>query len=99
MDTFDAEVIEIEDEYFLSLKMADGELRIPITKDEPGEIKQVFNLLILKLKRGPFNFSIKEEENGDIIYNVAKEYIGQLNSELSDIYRELQESDLLDSDG
>ncbi|MEW8030218.1 MAG: hypothetical protein AB2826_26730 [Candidatus Thiodiazotropha sp.] len=98
MDTYSAEVIEIDAEHFLSLKVDKNELKIPITKDEPVEIKKVFNSLILKLKKGPFNFSIKEKENGDIIYHVAKEYIEQLNSELNDIYKELEESDLLESD-
>lgn len=98
MDTYNAEVIEIDDEHFLNLKVEKDGLRIPITKDEPVEIKNVFNSLILKLKKGPFKFSIKEVENGDIIYQVAKEYIEQLNSELSDIYKELEESDLLESD-
>ena len=98
MDMYSAEVIEIDDDRFLSLKVDKDELRIPITKDEPVEIKKVFNALILKLKKGPFNFSIKEEENGDIIYHVTKEYIEQLNSELGDIYKELEESGLLKSD-
>jgi len=98
MDTYSADVIEIDSEHFLRFKVGNDELKIPITKDEPVEVKKVFNSLILKLKKGSFKFSIKEEENGDIIYHVAKEYIEQLNSELDDIYKELEESDLLEPD-
>ncbi|MDD5343391.1 MAG: hypothetical protein PHW12_03105 [Smithella sp.] len=70
---------------------------MPLTKDEPNEIKKVFNELILHLKEGPLNFTLKEVEDGDLIYHVAKEYIKQLNTELTEVYKELEAHQLLDS--
>jgi hypothetical protein len=39
---------------------------------------------------------MKEVEDGDLIYYVAKEYIKQLNTELSEVYKELEAHQLLD---
>ena len=97
MEMYKAEVIEEDSEHYLSLVIQGSVLNIPLTKDEPNEIKKVFNKLIVLLKKGQFSFSIEEKEDGDIIYNVAKEYLGQLNSELGDIYKELKDCDLLES--
>lgn len=96
METYNAEVIEIETESYLSFDVKGEKYNIPLTKDEPKEIKDVFNQLIVNLKKGPFNFSIPEKEDADIIYHVAKEYVDQLNTELSDIYKELEEYNLID---
>ena len=74
----------------LLLKMNDGDLKIPITKDQPKEIKSVFNELIKSLKNGPMKFQIEEVENGDIIYQIGKEYVNQLNSEIKKVYSELE---------
>ncbi len=96
METYNAEVIEKESEYYLSFDVKGEKYNIPLTKDEPNEIKEVFNQLIINLKKGPFNFSIPEKEDADIIYHVAKEYVDQLNTELHDIYKELEEYNLVD---
>jgi len=98
METHEAEVIEIDKEYYLSLKVMDNTLNIPITKDVPKEVQKVFNQLILSLKKGVFKFSLKEVEDGDIIYHVAKEYISQLNSEVMDVYKEMEGYGLLEVD-
>ena len=89
METHKAEIAEKEDEYYLVLKIQDKALNIPITKDLPKEVQNVFNQLIVSLKKGVFQFSIKKIEDGDIFYQVAKEYISQLNSELKDVYEEM----------
>lgn len=96
METHEA-IIKVDgSEQFISLKINNSILDIPLTKDEPNEIKNVFNKLILYLKKGPFNFRMKEKEDGDLIYHVAKEYIKQLNTELSEVYKELEAHQLLD---
>lgn len=96
METHEA-IIKVDgSEQFLSLKINESILDIPLTKDEPNEIKNVFNKLILYLRKGPFNFTMKEKEDGDLIYQVAKEYIKQLNTELSEVYKELEAHHLLD---
>jgi len=96
METYNAEVTENDSEYYLSFDVNGEKYKMPLTKDEPNDVKEVFNQLIIHLKNGPFNFTMLEKEDGDIIYHVAKEYLGQLNSELDDIYNELEEYDLID---
>ena len=96
METHEAVVISDGAEQFLSFKINGSILNLPLTKDEPNEIKNVFNELIKNLKKGPFIFSLAEKEDGDLIYEVAKEYIKQLNKELSEVYQELEEYQLLE---
>jgi len=95
METYNAEVIEKESEHYLSFDVDGEKYNMPLTKDEPNDVKNVFNQLIIHLKKGPFIFTMQEKEDGDIIYHVAKEYLDQLNSELGDIYKELEESNLI----
>ena len=97
MEKYNAVVIEEESEHFISLSVQDKKLKIPLTKDEPNEVKKVFNQLIVFLKKGLFNFTMEEKEDGDIFYHVAKEYVDQLNSELADIYKELTDCSLIES--
>ncbi|KMP10291.1 hypothetical protein UR09_06720 [Candidatus Nitromaritima sp. SCGC AAA799-A02] len=98
MVTHEADVIKIDEEYFLVLKLPDNKLKIAITQDLPKDVQKVFNDLIVSLKNGIFNFSLNEQEDKDIYYHVAKEYISQLNSELDEIYKEMKEYNLLDAD-
>jgi hypothetical protein len=98
METHEAIVTVDGSEQFLSLKINGFVLNLPLTRDEPNEIKNVFNELIKHLKKGAFNFSIAEKEDGDLIYEVAKEYIKQLNKELKDVYQELEAYQLLEQD-
>jgi len=95
METHEANVTEIDSEHYLLLKMNGRDLKIPITKDEPKEVKSVFDELIKSLKNGPMQFQIEEVENGDIIYQIGKEYIAQLNSEMKKVYDELNSYGLL----
>ena len=98
METHEAIVTINGSEQFLSFKINSSVFKLPLTNDEPNEIKIVFNELIKHLKKRPFNFSIAEKEDGDLIYEVAKEYIKQLNKELNEVYQELVEYQLLDQD-
>lgn len=98
MATHEAEIIKIDEEYFLALKLPDNKLEIAITQDLPKDVQKVFNELIVSLKNGVFSFSLKEQEQKDIYYDVAKEYISQLNSELDEIYKEMKECNLLNAD-
>lgn len=96
METLEAKVIVEGSEHILSLIVNDSTLKLPLTKDEPNEIKKVFNKLIIKLKKGAFKFTMAEKEDGDLIYHVAKEYIDQLNKELSEVYQELKDYHLIE---
>ena len=96
MEINNAVITTEDEEYHLDLQITGKNLKIPLTKDEPNEIKKVFNELITHLKRGQFNFVLEEKEDGDLVYHIAKEYIEQLNKELNDIYQELESYQLLD---
>jgi hypothetical protein len=98
MVTHEAEIIEVDKEYLLALKMPDNMLKIAITQDVPNDVKKVFNELISSLKNGVFKFALNEIEDKDIFYHVAREYISQLNSELNVIYKEMKEYNLLEAD-
>lgn len=97
METHEAKVIVEGSEHILSLNINDSTLKLPLTKDEPNEIKKVFNKLIIHLKKGAFKFNMAEKEDGDLIYHVAKEYIDQLNKELSEVYQELKDYHLIET--
>ncbi len=98
MVTHEADIIKIDKEYFLALNLQDNVLKIAITQDIPKDVQNVFNELILSLKNGVFKFLLKEQEDADIYYDIAKEYISQLNLELDNIYKEMNEYNLLDTD-
>lgn len=92
----EAIVTSIDSEQFLSLRISDANLKIPLTKDEPNEIKKVFNELITHLRKGLFKFKMEERKDGDLIYQVAKEYINQLNTDLEQVYQALKDYQLLE---
>jgi len=96
MDIHEAIVTSVDSEQFLSLKIGDADLKIPLTKDEPNEIKKVFNELIAHLRKGLFNFKMEEKKDGDLIYQVTKEYVKQLNKELGEVYQALEAYQLLE---
>ena len=91
-----ANIIDIEEERYLLLKIPEAECKIPITEDRPKDIQDVFNKLIFSLKKGLFQFELEESGEGDIIYHVGKEYISHLNSELKDVFDEMEGYDLLE---
>lgn len=72
----------------------DNPLKIDLSKDQPNEIKSIFNNLILRLKDGCFQFNL-EDDKEDLYFNICGEYIKQLNSELSAVYRQLSDYNLL----
>lgn len=94
----EAEIAKVDKEYLLALKIPNNTLKIAITQDVPKDVQKVFNELIVILKNGVFNFELKDVDDKDIFYHVAKEYISQLNSELDDIYKEMKEYNLLGPD-
>lgn len=79
----------------LIFSLPKNNLEIVLTEDKPNEVKKVFNQLILELKKGEFQFEL-EDTKEDLYYHISEEYISQLNSELSSIYSELEDYDLLE---
>tara|TARA_B110000908_G_scaffold168912_1_gene224864 strand:- start:187 stop:516 length:330 start_codon:yes stop_codon:yes gene_type:complete len=72
-----------------------NDLEINLTEDKPIVVKSVFNKLLLQLKKGEFQFEL-EDDKEDLFFHISSEYISQLNAELSSIYKELEDYDLLE---
>ena len=96
METYKASVVKEDEHCFLKLFLKEKTLSIPLTEDNPNAIKEVFNILILELKKGKIEFNY-EGHNQDLYSDVSKEYITQLNEELEEVYNELDSFDLLES--
>lgn len=79
----------------LVFSIGGNELQINLTEDKPIEVKSVFNKLLLELKKGEFEFEL-EDDKEDLFFHISTEYISQLNAELSSIYKELEDYDLLE---
>lgn len=94
METYNATVVNEDDDWFLVLSVDSDDMRIPLTRDEPLVIKTVFNKLILNLKEREFQFEAKIVGK-DLFSQIAKEYIEQLNLELRSVYKELSDYDLV----
>ncbi len=96
METLKASIARTEAKTSLLLHMSDGiALEIELTEDKPIEVKAVFNKIISYLKKGKFNFEV-EDDKEDLYLHVCTEYIEQLNAELTSIYSELEDYELLD---
>ena len=94
MEIYEAKMIKDGENHYLELNIKIETLRISMTEDLPNEIKSVFNKLILRLKSEHFNFKL-ESVDTDLFSQVATEYIGQLNRELTAIHGELAHQKLL----
>lgn len=94
MEMYDAKMIKDGENHHLELNIKTATLLISMTEDLPNEIKAAFNQLILRLKIEHFNFNIGDVDT-DLFSQIAKEYIGQLNKELTTIHTELAHHELL----
>lgn len=94
METHKATIDRDGDKATLNFSIDGRTLEIILTEDKPNEVKDVFNKLLLELKKGEFNFEL-EDTNEDLYYHISSEYISQLNVELSSIYKELKDYELL----
>jgi hypothetical protein len=97
METHKAIIDRANDKATLSFSMGDKILKIILTEDKPNEVKDVFNQLLLELKKGEFNFEL-DDSNDDLYYHISSEYISQLNAELSSIYHELKDYELIEEE-
>lgn len=94
MEALEAVVEEVEEKYFIKIKSG-LDVSIPISEDNSTVVKSAFNKLILRLKTGMFQINLVVVDEG-LVHQVAKEYIRQLNVEISEVYNEMEEHDLLD---
>jgi hypothetical protein len=94
MEIFKAKIKRTDQSTALVLSVRKSDLEIVLTEDKPNDVKSVFNELLVALKSGEFNFKL-EDDKEDLFFHISKEYINQLNSELSSVYNELKDYDLI----
>lgn len=94
METYKATILRTDEKTVLSLTLGEKNLEIILTEDKPNDVKDVFNQLLIELKKGEFNFELVDSMN-DLYFHISSEYISQLNIELSSIYNELRDYELL----
>ncbi|MBE7466773.1 MAG: hypothetical protein HS116_25160 [Planctomycetes bacterium] len=98
METIKALIESIDDKRFIKIVLVSDEIRIPLTEDQPNEIKKAFNKLIARIREGEFKIEI-EAVGEDLFSQVASEYINQLNREIRDVFIEMKDYGLIqDSD-
>lgn len=88
METIRATVQNVDEKYFIKIEAEDHEIRIPMSEDNPNEVKSAFNKLIARIKGGKFRIEL-EEVGEDLFSQVANEYIAQLNRELYEVFGEM----------
>lgn len=97
MGNSDATIKRDDENISLILHINKNELSIDLTEENPIKIKEVFNKLIVELKKGKFQFELHDEEE-DLFTHISKEYIRQLNSEISNVYGQLKTYKLLEQE-
>jgi hypothetical protein len=94
MVMYKAKINNTGEKYFLELNLKKNKLLIPLTEDKPIEVKQIFNDLIIELKKVDFNFKF-EPQSENLYDQICDEYIKQLNNELKNVRKELSEYNLI----
>lgn len=92
MEIISAKVIEKDDLHFIQIEDKTT-IKIPISDDDPKEVKKAFNKLLLRLKKGLFEIELPQEAD-DLFCQVAQEYLKQLNGELREVHNEMKEHGL-----
>lgn len=95
METHKATINRTDTKTSLVLSIGTNVLEINLTEDKPIEVKSVFNKLLLELKKGEFEFELDDDKE-DLFFHISTEYISQLNAEISSIYKELEDYDLVE---
>lgn len=94
MVTLEATVECIEEKYFLKINVEEKSVAIPLSDDNPNEVKSAFNKLIQRIRIG--EFSIKLDKVGEDLFSmVANEYLTQLNREIQEIHNQMKAQNLL----
>lgn len=92
-----ASVQSAEDKYYLDVALETEVVRIPISDDNPNHVKRAFNKLLERTRSGQFAIELTSDGD-DLFSHVAKEYIAQLNRELKEVWKEMKQHELLDSE-
>jgi molybdopterin converting factor small subunit len=88
MEALKAFVRVDEEMYTLEIELGDEVAIIPLSQDQPNEVKEAFNKLIKRLKSGFFQVEL-QDGGEDLFSQVSKEYLVQLNRELGDVFGEM----------
>ena len=84
------------DKYALEIQLGDEVAVIPLSQDQPNEVKSAFNKLVVQLKTGLFRVEL-QEPGEELFSQVSREYLKQLNSELKEVFGEMVSSGLSDA--
>lgn len=95
MLNYNATIERKDDAVNLILSTGANNYCICLTDDNPSEVKNVFNDLIIELKKGKFSFSLSEDTQ-DLYFHICNEYIKQLNGEIADVFSQLKKYDLVE---
>lgn len=95
METVKATVVELDEKHFINIETGDEDIKIPISEDNPNEVKSAFNKLITRIKEGEFEIGL-EDISQDLFSQVAKEYVMQLNREIKEVRGEMKNYGLVD---
>lgn len=94
MEMTKASVVQVEEKHFIKIEAEYEEIIIPMSEDKPNEVKSAFNKLIARIKVGKFQIELAEVGE-DLFSQVASEYITQLNREIQEVHREMEQYDLV----
>lgn len=94
METVSAVVESLDNKHFILIKIGEEEIRIPMSEDNPNEIKSAFNKLITRIEVGEFQICL-EKIGEDLFSLVAHEYITQLNREILEVRNEMEQLGLV----
>ena len=96
METIKASIENHDEKHFIKIQDDENAITIPISEDDPNVVKEAFNKLIERLRKGPFEIEL-EDVGSDLFSQIAKEYITQLNAELAEVYDELEREGFIEA--
>ena len=85
----EAVVVAHDDKHFIKIETEDGEIKIPISEDNPNEVKSAFNKIISVIKKKVFQIELNDVGQ-DLFSQVANEYVTQLNREIQEVRKEME---------
>lgn len=94
METINATVENLDEKYFIKIKVGDEVISIPMSEDKPNEVKSAFNKILTRIKAGEFQIKL-DDVGEDLFSQVANEYLIQLNREIKEIRGEMKQHDLI----
>ena len=97
METIKARIVNHEEKHFIEIQDGENTIKIPISEDDPNVVKAAFNKLIERLRKGPFEIEL-DKDGSDLFSQIAKEYITQLNVELTEVYEEIKQEGFIEEE-